>query len=129
VVFANRSEGSGTRVLLDSLIATEGIPADAINGYGTFMDTHFELALSIRQDRADAGLGIEAAAVLASLDFIPLKEESYDLVILNEHLDIPPVQKLLDYLPSPAFRRLLGKMAGYNCAEIGSVLWEGKVTA
>lgn len=128
VRFFNRREGSGTRVLLDAFLEKEKIPAGEISGYDSGANTHFELAMAIRSSFADAGIGIEAAAALYGLDFIPIQEEHYDLLVLNEYLDDTSFGVLFDFLKSRKLRNRLASLPGYNLNSIGSVVWEGAVS-
>lgn len=125
----NRQEGSGTRVLLDSLIAKNGIASDSIAGYHQVVNTHLELAIEIHKGHADVGFGIQAAAQAVDLDFIPLKDERYDIVIPREYLNFRPMQLLLDIVRSQRFHSLLGGLDGYDLRDAGKLMWEGKVGA
>ena len=106
VRFVNRQRGAGTRMLLDHLLAAEGIDASAeIEGYDREQYTHLAVAADVDSGMADAALGIRAAARALGTEFIPIGMERYDLVIPNEHLDYPPVAALLDILLRPGLRQ------------------------
>ena len=113
----NRNAGSGTRLWLDSELHRLNIPAEAIRGYDTIVKTHTEAAALVGAAKADAALGLQAAAHRQGLDFIPLFEERYDLVLpcVNEKILLP----LLEYLQTAAFRSELSGLAGYNPAHSG----------
>ena len=81
IVFVNRQRGSGTRILLDYLLKKMGIDGSRIDGYGREEFTHLLVAAAVKSGRADAGLGIRAAARALDLDFIPIEHERYDLII------------------------------------------------
>ena len=127
VTIVNRQEGSGTRVLLDTLIDNKGISRKSIKGFDTAVTTHIELAAEIAKGSADAGMGIQAAAQAVDPDFIPLKDERYDIVLLNEYLSLRPVQALFDIIRSDRFRLLLKGMDGYNFRDTGKVFFNGPV--
>lgn len=121
--FVNRALGTGTRVLLDALLAEAGIAAQQIDGYAHTEPSHAAVAQAVASGQADAGLGIEAAARARGLDFIPLVEEDYHLVCLRSALDEPAVQALCEVLRSPHWQALLDPMPGYQRAEAaGQVL-------
>jgi putative molybdopterin biosynthesis protein len=63
--FVNRPMGSGTRVLLDDLLAGAGLSAAALSGYADTEPSHAAVAQAVAAAQADAGLGIELAAQLA----------------------------------------------------------------
>ena len=72
---------------------------------------------------ADAGVGIEAAASICGLDFVPLQRERYDLVIPKAHYDaLPGLRSLLDMMVSKNFRDELDGLGGYDTREIGKVV-------
>lgn len=115
--FVNRNPGSGTRLWFDTELRKLNIPTEKINGYDKPVKTHSEAASLIASGKADAALGLQAAAHRHGLDFIPLFEERYDLVLPreNEKTLLP----LLDYLQTAAFRTELASLTGYNPAHSG----------
>jgi putative molybdopterin biosynthesis protein len=117
VTFLNRNPGSGTRLWLDREIQRLGLTPDQIRGYAQSVYTHSESARAIQSGQADAALGIQAAAHQHDLDFIPLFEERYDLVIPDEQVTL--VHPLLDTLQTARFRKELNTLTGYNTAHSG----------
>ncbi len=81
VTYINRQRGAGTRVLLDYYLERLALDAQSIHGYDQEEYTHLAVAAAVRSGRADCGLGIAAAAQALELDFVPLYQERYDLVI------------------------------------------------
>jgi putative molybdopterin biosynthesis protein len=81
--------------------------------------THLAAAAAVAQGRADAALGIEAAARAYRLDFVPLAEEPYELIVPPAAADRPEVRSLLATLRSAAFRREIFALAGYDVTETG----------
>jgi putative molybdopterin biosynthesis protein len=119
--YVNRQKGSGTRVLCDYLFKKEGIDTTAIYGYEREEYTHTAVAALIAADSADAGLGIYSAAKLYNLDFIPVCDEQYDLLIPDYAWDTPLVSRLLEVLKSDEFRSRLDLLGGYTLDKPGSV--------
>jgi putative molybdopterin biosynthesis protein len=120
VRFINRQRGSGTRVLLDYHLGRLGIDGETINGYEDCLSTHTEVAASVRSGRADAGLGVRAAA--SDLDFIPVTQERYDFVVRKEYFYTEPLQKCMDVMRSRRFRDRVTRMGGYDASDTGAVL-------
>jgi putative molybdopterin biosynthesis protein len=120
--FVNRPAGTGTRVLLDELLAEQAIAKSAINGYKKSEPSHQAAALAVAQGAADVALGIEAAAIAQGLGFVPLVQECYALVCHAEALDDPAVQLLAKQLKSAAWLRELSKIPGYAPLQSGKVL-------
>ncbi len=122
--YLNRAEGTGTRVLLDELLAQAHLQASDIQGYASQEPSHAAVAQAIAGGAADAGLGIEAAAREKGLGFVPLVQERYHLVCLKSALPELPVQALLKELQSPEWQTTLQALPGYSgdMAQSGQVL-------
>lgn len=119
--FINRQRGSGTRVWLDEALARLAIAPEAIAGYSEEKTTHTDAARAVAEGRADLALGLESAAVDFGLDFVFLVEESYDFVVPAAALETPPLRALLNWLASPAGRRQIGSLAGYDTRQSGAI--------
>jgi putative molybdopterin biosynthesis protein len=124
VRFVNRQAGSGTRLLTEHLLAEQGVLASSIAGFSTAPaeDSHLAVAAAVASGSADAGIGIEAAALRYGVGFIPLVEEDYFLVCLQDALEQPAVVKLREVLQSPGWRSTVAALPGYAAAHSGEVL-------
>lgn len=124
VRFVNRQAGAGTRVLLDYELALAGITPAQVNGYEHVEASHMGITATVAGGKADCGMGIEAAAQARDLDFVPLAEERYDLVIPRVHYESPLLAPLLSLLrqPSPDFLAQVAALGGYNTAGMGEIL-------
>jgi molybdate transport repressor ModE-like protein len=120
--FVNRALGTGTRVLLDELLAQAGLSPADLKGYEVTEPSHAAVAQAIAAGAADTGLGIELAARSRGLDFVPLVQENYHLVCLKSALDQPAVQALREVLRSPAWQQQMATLAGYTPSRCGEVL-------
>jgi molybdate-binding protein len=117
VRFVNRNLGSGTRLWFDAELRKLKIPNEKINGYDQVVKTHSEAAMLIANKKTDVALGLQAAAHQHGLDFIPLFEERYDLVLPRENEQtLAPV---LDYLQTANFRNELNALTGYDSTHSG----------
>ena len=121
--FANRNEGSGTRVWLDAQLHALALDPASIVGYTQGLPTHSAVAQAVAEARADAGLGLQAAAISYGLDFIPLLLDRYDLIIPAPTLDTSPFQSLLAWLRTPTARSEIEKLGGYETGETGKIHW------
>ncbi len=119
--FAQRGGGAGTRLLTEHLLAQEGVDPLRIIVSRT-EDSHTAVASAIAGGLADAGIAIEAAARAHGLDFVPLIEEDYFLVCLDDVLEQPPVLALRRALRDPAWQAAVAGMPGYAIAAPGDVL-------
>ncbi len=123
VRIVNREEGSGARVLLDRKLADAGIKGSQVPGYGQVAASHLEVARLIAQGQADAGIGVRSAARLLGLDFLPVQEERYDLVIPSPYLTTHPgLSHLLDTIVSRSFRSEIEALGGYDTRDTGKVI-------
>jgi len=117
--FVNRQAGSGSRALLDRSLVTAGITPAMVMGYDREEWGHLAVAAAIASGNADVGIGVKAAAVAMGLDFLPLEEERYDLVIPDHFLSHGPVQVLLDLLRWPVLHRRVESLGGYDTSNMG----------
>jgi putative molybdopterin biosynthesis protein len=122
VSFVNRQRGAGTRVLLDYNLANLGIASEVIRGYDQEEYTHLAVAAAVASDRADCGLGIAAAAQALNLDFLPLFQERYDLVIPREYYESELLAPLLELLSQPEFRQAVASLPGYDIQPMGTLI-------
>ncbi len=122
VRFVNRQFGSGTRILLDLLLAKARIDSAAIAGYDTGEFTHSGVAACIASGMADASFGVETGARQFRLDFIPIVSERYFLICERQALEMPTVRRIGDILASKPFRAEAAKLAGIDVSEAGTVL-------
>lgn len=124
VRFVNRQRGAGTRVLLDYHLDQLGIDRSQVQGYDQEEFTHLAVAAAVASGRADCGLGIKAAAQALDLDFVPLYQERYDLVIPKEHAESPQLAPLFEVLNAPSFRQAVAKLPGYDIQPMGTIIAE-----
>ncbi len=124
VTLVNRQRGSGTRVLMDYLLRKLGLDPRCLKGYEAEVDTHTAVAAAVASGQADVGLGILAAAKALDLDFVPLREERYDLVVPEAVRDQPEVKALLAALRSTEFKDSVKQLGGYDTSQTGVVVSE-----
>jgi len=122
VVYSNRQRGAGTRVLLDYQLDKLGIVKEQINGYAQEEYTHLMVAAAVASGRADCGMGIAAAAAALELDFIPLYQERYDLIIPEVHYQSELLQPVWKVMVDPAFQRAVGALPGYATDVMGKLI-------
>jgi len=92
-LMVNRNAGSGTRVLMDTLLDGKRPP-----GYANQPKSHNAVAAAIAQRRADWGLAIEPVAKMYGLGFLPVAPEHYDFLVAERRRENPAVQAFLDAL-------------------------------
>lgn len=119
VMFENRQRGAGTRILLDYHLGLLGISPMRIRGYDQEEYTHLAVAAAVASGRADCGLGIVAAAVALDLDFIPLFEEEYDLIIPASYAEDDLLRPIFELAANGAFRAAVERLPGYGISRMG----------
>jgi putative molybdopterin biosynthesis protein len=116
-----RQPGAGSHRLFEQLLAAEALAADALRWTTDPVHAETEVAAAIADGRADAGLGIEAAARERGLDFIPLATERLDLVCRRRDAFEPPLQALLAFGRGKSFAATAHNLGGYDIAGLGQV--------
>lgn len=117
--YVNRQRGAGTRMLLDQELRRLGIDPARVHGYTREEPTHLAVAAAVAAGRADCGMGILAAARAFELDFVPIAQEPYDLVVEAASLTDPLLAPLWELLDSADFRASVRKLGGYGTEETG----------
>jgi putative molybdopterin biosynthesis protein len=125
VRFAARQPEAGSHLLLEQLLRAAGLAMEAVRGEGTPLRSETEVALAVSEGRADAGLGIAAAARQLGLGFVPLGRERYDLVIWRRAYFEPPLQRLMAFAQGAGFRDRARQFAGYDVSTLGRVHFNG----
>ncbi|GGC80979.1 helix-turn-helix transcriptional regulator [Vreelandella lutescens] len=120
---AHRQPGAGAAQLLHCFLQQADIALDTLNWAAHPALSEDDLALAIAQGEADVGLGMEAAALRQQLDFIPLIEESFDVVMHRRSYFEPAVQALFEFAREPRFVQRASTLRGYNVSQLGRVLY------
>ena len=121
----NRSPGSSARVLLDGQLHRMGLDKRMVNGYEREMGSHLTMASAIAEGEADLAIGTERISrQIEGLDFIPLLQERFDLVVHRELLETEPGEKLLEILRSEPFRKEVRPFSGNDYRDLGKIIAE-----
>lgn len=114
--FINRQGNSGTRLLLDQLLADAAMDTKAINGFDDQEFTHGAIAAYVAAGMADLGFGVKAAAAQFGLDFIELAVEDYILLYRKESQTQVGIQAFLEAIRTQEFVNAVEDLAGYSYA-------------
>lgn len=115
--FVNRQKGAGTRILFDLLLDEAGLAAEEISGYDREMFSHLAVAAEVKDDSHSAALGIYPAAKAVGLDFIPIADEEYDLVMTRQFYESDSGRQLIEIIQSPVFKEQVEKIGGYQVVD------------
>ncbi len=122
--FINRQKGAGTRLLTDKVIAQSGLDPNRISGYDHEEYTHMNIAAAVAGGSVDTGMGIRAAALALGLDFVPVAEERYDLIIPRFFLSDRRIAAVLNLIRNDTlFKDEALALGGYNLRDCGSVMY------
>lgn len=120
--FINRQTGSGTKILLELLLAKENINSKDIPDYDSAEFTHSAVAAYVASNMADVGFGVETAARQFDLDFIPVARENYFLACNAAALEQPLLKSTRNIMLSPSFRDSVNTLAGYDGKQAGTII-------
>lgn len=121
----NREKGCGTRILLDEHIRVLGIDSSSIEGYSRECFSHLAVASTVSRGGADLAVGNEKTGLqVKNIDFIPLQEEKYQLVVKKEDMNKPFFKAIMEILNSENFKMEISGLGGYDLTESGSIVAE-----
>lgn len=123
VTYINRQRGAGTRLLFDYFLKQNQMTPDQVYGYSREEYSHLSVAAAVRGGTADCGLGILSAAQALHLDFVPVAEERYDLLMTVEFFESEAGRLLLEVMTSEAFVTQVEALGGYSCRETGNIVY------
>lgn len=116
-----RAEGTGAQLLLDRLLERERIDAAHLAAANEKFASAQDIAIAIRMDEIDCGIATESSARVNGLDFVPLTDESFDLVMRRRNYFEPGPQRLMAYVRGSQFTRAANEFGGYDIAHAGLV--------
>ncbi|MGN7400169.1 substrate-binding domain-containing protein [Cytobacillus praedii] len=124
VKIINRERGSGARILLDEQLRVHGIRSSEVNGYFSEETSHLTIASSIAGGKADIGIGIEKAAKIVGVEFVPLIKERYDLVLIKNEENKEIINRIHHILSSEEMKKDIQLMGDYDMTETGKIMYE-----
>jgi len=120
--FVNRQTGSGTRLLIERLLADAHLDPRTVRGYSHEEFTHPAIAATVASGAADVGFGLRAAAAERGLSFVPLVRERYFLAVRAAEVHTTRLSALLALLRGERFSQVVGALAGYAAPHPGRVV-------
>jgi putative molybdopterin biosynthesis protein len=116
-----RQEGAGSRLLFHHLLQQQQIDPATLHFLGPPVRSETDLALTIRDGKADVGFGIAAVARQCQVDFVPLQRERYDIVIQRRDYFNVPFQRLLAFTRTSRCADKAAELGGYDISGMGRV--------
>jgi putative molybdopterin biosynthesis protein len=125
LTLVNREKGSGARILLDEQLRLHDIASNQLAGYLTEESSHMGVAGKVALGEADVGVGIEKASqIVAGIEFIPLIQERYDLVMLKTLENLHWIVAVKQVINSESFKHELTSIQGYDLTRTGEIIYE-----
>ncbi|MCM3469839.1 helix-turn-helix transcriptional regulator [Brevibacillus borstelensis] len=124
VRMVNREKGSGIRTLIEEQFRLHGIAGHEVAGYEREEGNHLAVAGAVARGEADIGVGIEKAGQLVGVDFLPVIQERYDLVMLKTDENKALIRQVRETLLSEEFQNELAAIGGYDLASTGKIMYE-----
>jgi putative molybdopterin biosynthesis protein len=125
ITFINRQRGAGTRILTDLHLQKAHISPESVQGYGREEYTHMNIASAVASGLADTGMAIRASAQALKLDFIPVAQERYDLIVPKHLENDPKLQQVFSVIHhDPGFKKSVEGLGGYDLGDCGKVFYE-----
>ncbi len=123
VRIVNRSLGTGTRLLLDYEISKSAVVSSSIDGYRDEFPRHLDVGLEVLAGRADAAPAIRTVAGILDLDFISLRWERFDLLVMRERFFERSIQHFIGLLHEKEFQELAASFEGYDISLCGKIIF------
>lgn len=121
--FINREKGCGSRVLLDEKIRQLGLNRLGIEGYSREEYSHLAVASAVARGEADVALGNQKASMqVRGIEFVPMQEERYDLVMKKEDANKAWYKATLELISSQAFQDELQGLGDYELTHTGQLI-------
>ncbi|MEY8838186.1 substrate-binding domain-containing protein [Cribrihabitans sp. XS_ASV171] len=117
-----RQPESGTEGLFRDLAQKAGLNLDSLE-LAEVARTEDDAVETVRRGEADVAFGLEAVARSYGLDFLPVIEEQFALLIDRKAWFDPPVQKLLAFCATEQFAARAASCGGYDTNGFGAVVW------
>ena len=118
---AVRQPGAGAQMLLDALLKQHEAKPKDLRRLKPPCLTGPDLAAAIRAGDADCGIATRAAAKAASLDFVPLLWENFDLLMHQRAYFKPALQALMSFISKPTLKQRANDLTGYDTTPAGTI--------
>ncbi|SMX35846.1 helix-turn-helix transcriptional regulator [Maliponia aquimaris] len=117
-----RQPESGTHGLLADLARAEGLDLSRVT-LTAVARTEDDAVGAVRRGEADVAFGLEAVARSYGLEFAPVVEEEFALLVDRKAWFDPPMRRFMAFCQGEAFRHKAAAYGGYDVADLGEVRW------
>lgn len=120
--FVPRQQGSGSDILFHALAERAGLDLSLLE-LAQVARTEDEAVETVRRGEADVAFGLEAVARTFGLEFTPVTEESFALLVDRKAWFDPQMQTLLRFCKTDEFLSRARSIGGYDTSALGTVVW------
>ena len=120
-----RQDSAASQHLFDAELGKHGLGREDLNALPICARTEEELAIAVRDGKAEAGFGLGALASPYGLSFVPTHSERLDLAIWRRAFFEPPMQTLIQFLQSERFSERATDLGGYDLRYLGKIHHNG----
>jgi len=124
---ARRQKMAASEVLFEQMAEQAGLQPNQLAGPSSPALTEDELARLVQTGKADAAFGLAAVANGSGLDYVPIIEERFDLLVWRSAWFDPPFQTLLNFMKGPAIAERASEMTGYDLSNLGTIHLNGPI--
>jgi excisionase family DNA binding protein len=123
--WAVRQKGAGSQRFLKEWLMTHSYPFERLTVTNTAYSER-EMVSMIARGEADIGPGTLSAAKEFGLGFIPVCEESFDLVVPRSVYFRKLLQQLFEFIQGPEGVMLAHRLQGYDLSRSGRLVWNSE---
>ena len=87
--------------------------------------TELDAALALLEGKADVAFGLASVAATHRLQFVPVLEERFDLLVDRRAWFEPALQSFWQFCASKPFRARASELSGYDISNQGTVHFNG----
>ncbi|MBQ9001773.1 MAG: helix-turn-helix transcriptional regulator [Eggerthellaceae bacterium] len=125
VRLANRSKGSGSRVLLDEKLRAMEARAESIEGYDTRYAVGSTAARRVSSGVADVAIGTEREMHgINGVQFVPLQSEWVDLVVRKTPETRTMIKRLKELMATEQLRHDIASLQPCDPSRLGVIVYE-----
>jgi molybdate-binding protein len=123
--FIPRQPNAGSHVLFEHLLTQGGMDTTSLSMVSPPARSETDVALAVADGKARVGFAVETVAHQLRLEFVPLLEERYDLVVWRRDYFQPPMQRFLAFSRTAAFAKRAHELGGYDVSNHGTIHYNG----
>ena len=123
--FIPRQPNAGSHVLFEHLLTQGGMDTASLRRVSPPARSETDVALAVADGKARVGFAVQTVAHQLRLEFVPLIEERYDLIIFRREYFQPPMQRLLAFCRTADFAKRAEELGGYDVSSHGTIHYNG----